>query len=80
MEAWPAQTSGTNTRGAVALPKPKPDPEVQARVVTAALSRMGDTSLAVRLGLVSREEVAVREAVRVRKERIAKQARELAKG
>jgi hypothetical protein len=48
-------------------------------VVKAARSRRGDTNLAVRLGLVSREEEAVREAACARKERIARQARELAK-
>jgi hypothetical protein len=79
MEAWPAQTYATGPRGEFALPKPKPDAEVQAMVVKAARSRRGDTNLAVRLGLVSREEEAVRDAACARKERIARQARELAK-
>jgi hypothetical protein len=61
----------------VTIVKPKPEAAIRARAIEEIASRSGDTNLAVRLGLVSREEEALRDAARSRKERIAKQAREM---
>ncbi|WIU39348.1 hypothetical protein [Methylorubrum extorquens] len=62
------------------IAKPKPEAAIRARALEEIISRAGVANLSVRLGLVSREEEAVRDAARDRKERIAKQARELAGG
>ena len=58
---------------------PKPSPEARRLILSAVSERRRGTELLERFGLVAPEDRAKAEEQRLRKERIAAQARQLAK-
>ena len=59
-------------------PKPKPSPETERAILESVASRSGKTNLLERLGMTAPDIEAGTEAQRLRKKRIAQQAREMA--
>ncbi|MCP1544569.1 hypothetical protein [Methylorubrum extorquens] len=59
-------------------PKPKPSPEMEKAILEGVASRSGEINLLERLGMTTPDKEAGTEAQRLRKKRIAQQAREMA--
>ena len=59
-------------------PKPKPSPEMEKAILEGVASRSGEINLLERLGMITPDDEAGTEAQRLRKKRIAQQAREMA--